>query len=167
MDIKINARNCEIKKVENDYILEKVENLSRFNLDLKSVNVNVKKEGHGIKIELFLNALSKNFMMEKKGETIMEVIDIIVEKMAVALIKHKDKIKNHKGAKLNTLVEEKSPSSIEIIYKNKDSLETLSNNDAIEKLVNGNETFIVYKEIYSETINIAIKKDNIIEIIEG
>ncbi len=167
MDIKINARNCEIKKVENDYIVEKVENLSRFNLNLKSVNVNVKKEGYGVKIELFLNALAKNFMMEKKGETIMEVIDIIVEKMAVNLIKHKDKIKDHKALKLNTLIEEKDFNAVEVIYKSKDSLEVLSNSDAIDKLVNSEDTFLVYKEMYSESINVAVKKNGIIEIIEG
>ncbi|MDR0676634.1 MAG: HPF/RaiA family ribosome-associated protein, partial [Elusimicrobiota bacterium] len=83
MSVKLVLRNVEIKQYENDYITEKIENLSRFGLNLMNVTVTIKKEGYGYIVELYLNALHKNFLIEKKGEKIIELIDIIVDKMAI------------------------------------------------------------------------------------
>jgi putative sigma-54 modulation protein len=167
MDIKVVVRNCEIKQAENDYILEKVENLSRFGLNPKNIVVTVKKEGFNYDVELFLNALSKNFVIEKKGEKVTEVIDIIVEKMAVNLIKHKDKVKDHKKQKINVDINEDLVNDVKVVYKNVDSLESLSNTQAIDKLVNSKNSFLVFRDLYTDVLSIAIKKEDVIEIIEG
>lgn len=167
MDIKVVVRNFEIKQAENDYILEKVENLSRFGLNPKNIVVTIKKEGFNYDVELFLNALSKNFVIEKKGEKVTEVIDIIVEKMAVNLIKHKDKVKDHKKQKINVDINEDLVNDVKVVYKNVDSLESLSNTQAIDKLVNSQNSFLVFRDLYTDVLSIAIKKEDVIEIIEG
>jgi putative sigma-54 modulation protein len=168
MNIKVITRSCEIKKHEHDYIISKMEHLSRFHINIDHIDVIIKKEGHEYEIELILKALHKDFLIKKKGSTVDEVIDILVDKIGHHMVKHKEKVKDHQNTKINVaLNEEFSDIPYTLVYKNIDAFEKMSKQEAAYIVSHNDEKFLVYVDLYTEKLSIAVLKDHVIEIVES
>ena len=168
MNVKVLTRNCEIKKHEHDYIISKMEHLDRFHINIDHIDVIIKKEGHQYEIELILKALHKDFLIKKKGSTVDEVIDILVDKMSQHLVKHKEKVKEHQKTKINVAAtDELSELPYTLVYRNLDSFEKMSKQDAAYQVSHGDDKVLIYIDLYTNKLSIAILNDHVIEIVES
>ena len=168
MKVKIVTRSCEIKQHEHDYIVKKMENLAKFHINIDHVDVIVKKEGHQYVLELILKALHKDFMIKKKCSSVDEVIDILVDKMGQHLVKHKEKVKDHRKTKINVeATDELSELPYTLVYRGLDSFEKMSKQDAAYQVSHGDEKILIYIDLYTEKLSVAILHDHEIEIVES
>lgn len=168
MNINIITRNCKIKEHEHDYIITKMEHLGRFHIKIEHIDVVIKKEGHQYSLELILKALQKDFLIKKHGSTVDEVIDILVDKMGHHLTKHKDRIKEHHKEKL-VLNDDKEFSDIAytLSYKSVDDFEKMSKQEAAYEVSHSNEKFLIYVDLYTDKLSVAVFKDHLVEIVES
>lgn len=168
MNVNVITRNCDIKKHEHNYIIGKMEHLERFHINIDHIDVIIKKEGHEYEIELILKALHKDFLIKKKGSTVDEVIDILVDKMSHHLTKHKEKVKDHQKSKTNVLPnEEFSDIAYTLVYRQADSFDKMTRQEAAYQVSHSEDKFFIYVDSHTGKLSIATLKDNVIEIVEG
>ncbi|MCP4481222.1 MAG: hypothetical protein GY817_00115 [bacterium] len=168
MRIKITSRNYKLKANEQDYLEEKVQNFTKF-MDIDHVDIIIKEESYEYVLEVILKAMHKNFIMKKKGSSLAEVTDILVDKISHQLGKHKERVKSHRKEKSQIVLDEVGADNpYSLIYRSLESLEEYTHAEAADKLILSESKFLVYLDSYTKHMSVAVLKDSkTIEFIES
>jgi putative sigma-54 modulation protein len=158
MMININKRNCSLTSDEEKYIKAKLAKIDKFTEKLERTDVIIKMQKYLYEIEVIVKALYKTFVIKKKGEHIKEIIDIIVDKMECQLTKQKEKIKNH-HPRIKQQKQEASNIKYNIVFKNYKDLSIMSHEKAISYLDSKGKNFVVYQDLNTNKLCIAVKNN--------
>lgn len=97
MQINIIAKHVDIPTEVREHIGERVEKLSRFYDRILEVEVILGHESEQFTAEMIVHVERKHtFVASDSGPDTYALVDIITEKISRQLVKHKEKLKNHK-----------------------------------------------------------------------
>ncbi|MCX7910668.1 MAG: HPF/RaiA family ribosome-associated protein [Endomicrobia bacterium] len=170
-DIKIIARNFEMSEDVKSYIDKKLSKITKYVPKISSIEMIIKKEKYIYEVELLVHTFHKKIIkVTTKDKILRSAVDVLLDKIKEILIKYKEKtiVSNKKHSKLN-----KKTSSIELIEqqesnkkykKNELFLEKMSEDQAIKKLTNIEDNFLLFFNTDTNNISIAKKIEDGVEI---
>ncbi len=97
MQLNITARHVEIPAEVRKHIEERVEKLTRFYDRILDVEVILGHEAEQFTAEMIVHVERKHrYVASDTGPDTYAIVDSISEKISRQLVKHKEKLKNHK-----------------------------------------------------------------------
>ena len=98
MHIRITGRHMDITEAMRSYVDKKIHRLSKYNNRISEMEVVVDGEGQYHKIEIIIKADNRQrFVANDTNEDAYACFDTALDKIERQLIKHKEKVRNHKG----------------------------------------------------------------------
>ena len=98
MNLKINGINIEITQALNDYISGKLERIVRHSDNVISATVTLSVDKLVQKAEVDWHIAGKDLHLDQTDKDMYAAIDVMMDKLDRALIKHKEKSHNVRGA---------------------------------------------------------------------
>lgn len=168
MNISLTGRSIELTDPIKEYLQNAILSLSKFNLDIISVQAVCTKQStgkkQGVSVEFTINLAGKNTVVIKQSDDDMyAAIDMAIERAQKALRRMHDKMNDHYGEGLNSaktetadvktaaeaLEDEIVPAELEL-YKPREVAEVLEALKESEKqfevfIDNGGKTRVLYK----------------------
>ena len=95
MNLKINGINIEITQALNDYISGKLERIVRHSDNVISVTLSVDKLVQ--KAEVDWHMAGKDLHLDQTDKDMYAAIDLLVDKLDRAVLKHKEKKQQHRA----------------------------------------------------------------------
>jgi putative sigma-54 modulation protein len=148
MNIKITARHFNLSETLKNFIESEMLELDKYNLDIvsKSVILDKGKKDFSAEIILYIKG-NKTVIIENEDKDIYEAFHKAYKKIDKKLAKIADRIK------------EKHHDKIE--FKEVEVEELMTLEDALNKLKNSNDLFIVFYDENGETRTLFKKEDNL------
>ena len=152
MNIHIIGRQIEIGDTLRDHVYATLEEFKKYNLNVISTNVILKKEKKEFRVELIFNIKGKHTIVINAGDKdVYNAIDKAQQKAAKALRRLASKIKDGYQDKeslrdLELLDEEKPEKEVELIQMNLKLQKPLDIEEAIDKLNDSKNNFLVFND---------------------
>ncbi len=169
MQITITARHFELTKAIRDYVETSCLKLKKYFDHIITVHVTLALENSRNVCELSLHAAKFSLQSETEEMDMYLSIDNAVEKMEGQIKKLKDRITDHQKRALKdhfddfsraTVLQVNSDNKAHKTVKTKRVVtETLSVEEALEKIDSAKEDFLIFKNVESDSINVLVKKD--------
>ncbi len=167
MQITITARHFELTKAIRDHVESACEKLERYFDQIINLHVTLTLDNTRNNCEISLHASKFNLQSESEENDMYLAIDTTIDRMEHQLKKLKDKVTDHKKKSLL----ENSGFSRTYLYKREDSEkkliktkrvipEYMSTDEAVEKLDDSKEYFLIFKNIETDRINVLVRKDD-------
>jgi len=98
MHIRITGRHMEITEAMRSYMDKKIHRLNKYNNRISEMEVVVEGEGLHHKIDIIIKADNhQRFVANNIDEDAYACFDTALDKVERQLVKHKEKVRNHKG----------------------------------------------------------------------
>jgi len=104
MNISLVGRHIELSDAIKDHLMHSIDTLSKFHLDLISVNAvaSANERKKGVTIEFTINVAGKNtIVITQRDDDLYAAIDIAIDRAQKALRRLHDRISDHKNEGLN------------------------------------------------------------------
>jgi len=170
MNIHIIGRQVDVGDSLKDHIYSIINDLKKYNLNVISTNVILKKEKKEFKIELIFNIKGKHTVVINAGDKdVYTAIDKSYAKASKALRRLSDKLKDsHKDKDslrdLEIIEDDISEKEIELIQMSLELQKPLDIDEAIQKLKDGDNIFLVFNDNQGIQRTIFERKDGNIGI---
>ena len=170
MNTHIIGRQVEVGEALSDHIYATIDDFKKYNLHVISTNVILKKEKKEFKVELIFNIKGKHTIVINAGDKdVYTAIDKAQAKAAKALRRLSDKLKDsHKDKDslrdLEVIEEDVSEKEIELIQMSLKLQKPLDIDEAIQKLKDGDNVFLVFNDNQGIQRTIFERKDGNIGI---
>ncbi|MCP1660772.1 ribosome hibernation-promoting factor, HPF/YfiA family [Neisseria perflava] len=99
MNLKITGLNFDVTEAIKDYINKKLERINRHADNLISVTVTLSVEKVNQKAEADAHLAGKDLHVEAVEQDMYAAIDVLMDKLDRAIVKHKEKSGDVRGAK--------------------------------------------------------------------
>lgn len=96
MQINITGHHVELTESMNDYVLAKMEKIERHFDNITNVQVTLSVEKQGHKAEAEIHVAGAQLFATHEHDDMYAAIDGLTDKLDRQVIKHKEKMKNHK-----------------------------------------------------------------------
>ncbi len=96
MQINISGHHVDLTDPIKDYVNNKLEKLSRHHDRITSTNVILSVDKLIQKAEASVHVSGKEFFANSESEDLYAAIDVLADKLDRQLIKHKEKMRNHR-----------------------------------------------------------------------
>lgn len=96
MQINISGHHIDVTEAMNSYVNTKLEKLSRHHDRITSTNVILSVEKLQQKAEATIHVSGKDLFAEAESDDMYSAIDQLSDKLDRQLIKHKEKVRNHR-----------------------------------------------------------------------
>ncbi|TQV80173.1 ribosome-associated translation inhibitor RaiA [Exilibacterium tricleocarpae] len=96
MHITISGHHIDVTPALNDYVNNRLEKLSRHHDRITSTNVILSVDKLIQKAEASVHVSGKEFFANSESEDMYAAIDMLADKLDRQLIKHKEKLRNHR-----------------------------------------------------------------------
>ena len=97
MEIRITGRHVEVPDEVRSYLAEKTARLPRFYDRIHGVDVVLDHESDQFTVELIVHADRKHtFVVHDSGPDTFVLIDLLIDKLERQLVRHKEKMRQHK-----------------------------------------------------------------------
>lgn len=171
MQITITARHFELTKAIRDYVETSCLKLKKYFDHIITIHATLALENNRNICELSMHASHFNLQSTSEEMDMYLAIDTAVDHLEVQIKKLKDRVTDHQKRALKDQFEPFSRSSIIALgEKNKKPnltiktkrmvAETLSSEEAIERLQDSKGDFLIFKNVESDRINVLVKKDD-------
>ena len=97
MNLKINGINIEITQALNDYISGKLERIVRHSDNVISATVTLSVDKLVQKAEVDWHMAGKDLHLDQTDKDMYAAIDLLVDKLDRAVLKHKEKKQQHRA----------------------------------------------------------------------
>lgn len=96
MQSNISGQHVDITPAIKDYINGKLDRLNRHSDRITSTQVTLSVDKLLQKAEATIHVSGKDFFADSESENLFSAIDVLTDKLDRQLIKHKEKIRNHR-----------------------------------------------------------------------
>ncbi|MBN2830334.1 MAG: ribosome-associated translation inhibitor RaiA [Candidatus Cloacimonetes bacterium] len=166
MQITITARHFELTNAIRDYVESACEKLDRYFDQIINLHVILTLDNTRNICEISLHASKFSLQSESEENDMYVAIDTTVDRMENQLKKLKDKVTDHKKKSLSensgfsrTSLFKKEDSERKLIKTKKVIPEYMTTDEAVDKLDDGKDYFIIFKNVETDKINVLVKKD--------
>lgn len=104
MNISLVGRHIELSDAIKNHLMHSIDTLSKFNLDLISVNAvaSMNERKKGVMIEFTINVAGKNtIVITQRDDDLYAAVDIAIDRAQKALRRLHDRLSDHKNEGLN------------------------------------------------------------------
>ena len=169
MQITITARHFELTKAIRDYVETSCLKLKKYFDHIIAVHVVLALENNRNICELSLHAAKFSLQSQAEEMDMYLSIDTAIDKMEGQIKKIKDRITDHQKRALKDQFDDFSRATdfqvdkVDRAHKTIKTkhvvTETLSIAEALEKIEDAKEDFLIFKNIETDSINVLVKKD--------
>jgi putative sigma-54 modulation protein len=170
MQITITARHFELTKAIRDYVETSCLKLKKYFDHIITVHVTLALENSRNVCELSLHAARFSLQSEAEEMDMYLSIDTALDKMEGQIKKLKDRITDHQKRALKDHFDDFSRATdfhVNSVDRARKTVktkrvvtETLSVEEALEKIDDAKEDFMIFKNLETDRINVLVKKDN-------
>jgi len=169
MQITITARHFELTKAIRDYVETSCLKLKKYFDHIITVHVTLALENSRNVCELSLHAARFSLQSEAEEMDMYLSIDTALDKMEGQIKKLKDRITDHQKRALKDHFDDFSRATDfhvnsvdphKTVKTKRVVTETLSVEEALEKIDDAKEDFMIFKNLETDRINVLVKKDN-------
>ncbi len=169
MQITITARHFELTKAIRDYVETSCLKIKRYFDHIITIHVTLALENSRNICELSLHASKFSLQSEAEEMDMYLSIDNAIDKMEVQIKKLKDKVTDHQKRALKDHFDDFSRASV--IHVNGESRanrtiktkrvvpESMTVDEALEKIGDGKDEFLIFKNVETDRLNVLVKKD--------
>ncbi len=194
-NITVTGRNLPITEAIRDHVIDKLSKIERFSHRIIDVAVTLEVQKLDHRVDIVMRVDHTKIASHATTENLYTTIDLSVDKLEAQLLRYKDKIQDHhaRGIKaiemdvnvisphrngeildVNDEIEEENRRRLvdkytphQIVNKEKRSLKTLTDGEALMKLELSSDPFIIYKCEESHVIKVMHRrKDGNFSVIE-
>ncbi|HNQ43184.1 MAG TPA: ribosome-associated translation inhibitor RaiA [Candidatus Cloacimonadota bacterium] len=169
MHITITARHFELTKAIRDYVESSCLKLKKYFDQIINVHVTLALENNRNISEISLHAGKFGLQSQSEEMDMYLSIDTAIDKMEGQIKKLKDRVTDHQKRALKEQFDDFSRAS-DIFVNTEDRVrrtiktkrvvtEPLSVHEAIEKIDEAREDFLIFRNIETDRINVLVKKD--------
>jgi len=170
MQITITARHFELTKAIRDYVETSCLKVKRYFDHIITIHVTLALENSRNICELSLHASKFSLQSEAEEMDMYLSIDNALEKMEVQIKKLKDKVTDHHKRALKDQFDDFSRASVIHVNgtsKAKKTIKTkrivpeiMSVHEALEKIDEIKEEFLIFKNVETDRLNVLVRKDD-------
>ena len=169
MQITITARHFSLTKAIRDSIEVSCEKLSRYFDQIVTVHITLSLENSRNLVDMTLHASKFSLQAQSEAMDMYLAINEAVDNMEAQIKKLKDKVTDHQKKRIkedprfvyDSLYEhDKNGKTKKVIKTKRFVADTMSVDEAVDKIENTEETFLIFRNVESDSINILLKKDN-------
>lgn len=170
MQITITARHFELTKAIRDYVETSCLKLKKYFDHIITVHVTLALENSRNICELSLHAAKFSLQSEAEEMDMYLSIDTALDKMEGQIKKLKDRITDHHKRALKDQFDEFSRATdihVDTVDRKRKTIKTkrvvteaLSVPEALEKLEQSKDEYLIFKNIESDSINVLVTKDH-------
>ncbi len=104
MNTQIRTKDITLTDHTKDHINAAIEQFSKFNLDITTINVIIEKEKKGVSVEFDMHvAHTSPIVISQSDDDLDAAIDLAIDRAAKALRRHHDKVVSHRGDSLKDM----------------------------------------------------------------
>ena len=166
MNISLTGRHVELTEPIKEHMNSSINSLSKYNLDIISVNavasLEERKGKRGVAIEFTINLAGKNtIVIKQRDDDLYAAIDIAIDRAQKALRRLNDRNNNHQNDSLNeakndslrpiSLSDEHEALDDEIVPVDMELHKPREVADVLEELKEGNKQFEVFNDMDGKT----------------
>ena len=169
MQITITARHFELTKPIRDHVETACLKLKKYFDQIITIHITLAWENNRNICEMSLHASKFSLQSESEEVDMYLSIDNTIDKMEVQIKKLKDKVTDHQKHSLKENFDEYSRASLfqtnsannarKLIKTKRVVPETLSVQEALEKIDNTDDGYLIFKNVESDGICVLVKKD--------
>jgi putative sigma-54 modulation protein len=166
MQITITARHFELTNAIRDYVESACEKLDKYFDQIINLHVILTLDNTRNICEISLHASKFSLQSESEENDMYLAIDTTVDRMENQLKKLKDKVTDHKKKSLSensgfsrTSLYRREDSERKLIKTKKVIPEYMTTDEAVDKLDDTKDYFIIFKNVETDKINVLVKKD--------
>lgn len=169
MQITITARHFELSKAIRDHVETACLKLKKYFDQIISIHVTLAWENNRNICEMSLHASKFSLQSEAEEVDMYLCIDTTIDKMENQIKKLKEKVTNHQKHALKEQFDEYSRTSLYQMNGNSNSHkmiktkrvvpETLTVEEALEKIEGINDNYLIFRNVETDGINVLVKKD--------
>ena len=176
MQITITARHFNLTKAIRDSIEEACEKLSRYFDQIVTVHITLGLENSRNLVDMTLHASKFNLQAQSEAMDMYLAINDDVDNMEAQIKRLKDKVTDHQKKRIkddprfvyDSLYEHNENEKTKKVIKTKRFVaDTMSVDDAVEKIEKLDDTFLIFRNIETDRINVLVKQDkNYFKVLE-
>ena len=168
MQITITARHFSLTKAIRDAIEDSCEKLSRYFDQIVTVHITLSLENSRNLVDMTLHASKFNLQAQAEAMDMYLAINEAVDNMEAQIKKLKDKVTDHQKKRLkedprfvydNLYEHDTSERTKRVIKTKRYVADTMSVDDAVDQIEKTDETFLIFRNIESDRINVLVKQD--------
>ena len=168
MQITITARHFDLTKAIRDAIESSCEKLSRYFDQIVNIHITLTLENSRNVVDMSLHASKFNLQAQAHGNDMYVTINDAVDNMEAQIKKLKDKVTDHKKKRLkedprfvyDNLYEHNASEKTKRVIKTKRFVaDTMSVDDAVDKIEKTDESFLIFRNVETDRINVLVKQD--------
>ncbi len=170
MQITITARHFELTKAIRDYVESSSLKIRKYFDHIINIHVTLSLENSRNICEISLQASKYGLQSQAEEMDMYLAIDTALDRMEAQIKKLKDRVTNHQKKALKDHFNEFSRETDftvnlddharKTIKTKRAVAEILSVQEAMEKLDNHKEEFIIFKNVESDRLNVLVKRDD-------
>ncbi len=168
MQITITARHFELTKAIRDHVETACLKLKKYFDQIITIHVTLAWENNRNLCEMSLHASKFGLQSQSEEVDMYLAIDNTIDKMEAQIKKLKDRITNHQKRSIKefddysraSLYQAAGTNEPKKLIKTKRMVpETLTVQEAIEKLADNEEGYYIFKNVETDGINVIVRKD--------
>lgn len=170
MQITITARHFELTKAIRDYVESSCQKLNRYFDHIINIHASLSLEDNRNICELSLHAPRYVLKSQAEEMDMYLAIDSAVDKLEVQIKKLKDRITDHQKKKPlkeqfisysheSDIIVNPENHTRKTIKTKRTVAETLSLQEALDKLDRQKENFLIFRNVETDKLNVLVKKD--------
>ena len=169
MQITITARHFDLTKAIRDSIEHSCEKLTRYFEQIITIHLTLSLENNRNLVDISLHASKFNLQAQADGMDMYLTINEAVDNMEAQIKKLKDRVTDHQKRRLKddpkyvyaNLYEHDAKKKTKRVVKTKRMVaDTMTVDEAIEKLSEIEDDYIIFKNVETDNINVLVKKDS-------
>jgi putative sigma-54 modulation protein len=168
MQITITARHFDLTKAIRSAVEESCEKLIRYFDQIVTIHCTLTLENSRNLVDMSLSASKFNIQAQAEAMDMYEAINEAVLNLEAQVKKLKDRVTDHQKKRIKddpkyvyaNLYETNQKQKTKRVVRTKRMVaDTLSVDEAIEKLLEIEENYLIFKNIETDSINVLVKKD--------
>jgi putative sigma-54 modulation protein len=169
MQITITARHFDLTKAIRDSVEDSCEKLTRYFDQIVNVHITLTHENSRNLVDMTIHASKFTLQAQAEAIDMYVAINEAVDNMEAQIKKLKDKVTDHKKKRLKedpkfvyaNLYEHDSKKKTKKVVKTKRMLaDTMSVDEAIERIAEIDDEFLIFKNVETDKVCVLVKKDN-------
>ena len=168
MQITITARHFDLTKAIRSTIEDSCEKLTRYFDQIVNIHITLSLENSRNLVDMSLHASKFNLQAQAQAMDMYLAINEAIDNMEAQIKKLKDKVTDHQKRRIkddpkfvySNLYEQNASERTKRVIKTKRIIpDTMTVNEAIDRLSSMEEDYFFFKNLETDQINIVVKKD--------
>jgi putative sigma-54 modulation protein len=163
MNISYTTRGFDLTEAIKKYTEEKLRKILTVE-ELLDVSLNLEHARHQYKAELLVHNRNARFTAIERTPDVFKSIHAVIDKIQKQVKRHKEKLIGRKrkvlprASRLGVETTLEKPSTPRVIRARKQDVKPMSQDEAVLQLEKGKESFLIFRNIGSDSINILFKR---------